>query len=99
MLCRLVSMTVRSRDPSEFFDFPWLDFPLFFAMVGGRFPGPLGAISLGPALFIVSPKKRSISNRDSIIRQPVLTESDLRGHTLYRRLVQRTIWGSTNINS
>ena len=36
MLCRLVRMTVRSRDPSESFGFPLLDFP-FFARLGAGF--------------------------------------------------------------
>src|ERR1700719_3235752 len=57
MLCRLVKRTVRSSDSSEPLDFPLLDFPLFLAMVGGEFPGPLGAISLSPDRFIVSPQR------------------------------------------
>src|ERR1700730_12823484 len=64
MLCKLVRMTVRSKDPSASFCFPSLDFPpLFFAMVGGRFPVLLGAVSLSEDLFIVSPEKRSTSNQ------------------------------------
>src|SRR5438552_4103967 len=59
MLCRLVSMTVRSKEPSVSFGFPLLAFPpLFFAMVGGGgFPGLLGAISLSEVLFMISPKE------------------------------------------
>src|SRR3984957_14951542 len=65
MYCRLVSMTVRSRDPSESFGFPLLDFPpLFFAIVGGGVPVLVGAVSLSAVLFIVSPEKRSTSNQE-----------------------------------
>jgi hypothetical protein len=63
MLCRLVRMTVKSRDPSGFFAFPLLDFPFFFAMLAGGVPVPSGAISLSEALFMVSPEKRSTSNQ------------------------------------
>jgi hypothetical protein len=64
MLCRLVSITVRSKEPSESFGFPLLVFPpLFFAMMGGGgFSGLLGAISLSEVLFMISPEKRSTSN-------------------------------------
>jgi hypothetical protein len=61
-------MTVKSRDPSESFDFP-----LFFARLGGRFS--VGAVSLSVVLFIVSLERGVLQIKAP--PQSVSTESDL----------------------
>src|SRR5579862_8446456 len=63
MDCRLVKMTLRSRDPSVV-----LDFPLLFARLGGRF-SVLGATSLSADLFIASPEQGAIPSTCSLNRQ------------------------------
>jgi hypothetical protein len=64
MLWRLVRITVRSTDPSEVFDFPFLD-PLLLGIRAAISPtlspsfSGLGATSLSEDLFIVPPDKRT----------------------------------------
>jgi hypothetical protein len=57
-------MTVKSKDPSESFGFPLVDFPLFFATAGAGFSGLFGAISLTEFLFMGSPEKGALQIGD-----------------------------------
>src|SRR6266536_386280 len=73
--CRLVSMTARSTASSAA-----LDFPLFFAPAEGWVSAESGAVSLNPALFIISPKERS--NQRSSFSYFTVSEFQLAGMLL-----------------